>query len=84
MELDYLNVHGCKAFIAAILDQAFSDAISRRSSDNSESARRFLNKDNSLFRHYCHLLDLEPDYVHRKMVEAIKVGKFKRLSKLRK
>lgn len=77
------KTEGERAFIAAILDQAFSDSISRDKAANRMEARRFIDANNKLFRYYCHLLDMEPEYVARKMQERIRQHTFKPLPELR-
>lgn len=69
--------------IAAILDQAFSDALSSGREANPIGARRFIYHDNKLFVHYCTLLDLDPEYVAKKMQEKIKKRFFKPLAQFR-
>jgi hypothetical protein len=62
----------CRALISAILAQAFNDAISPYRSDEPDGARRFINPNNELFAHYCHLIDLDPEYMAEKMQANIK------------
>lgn len=77
--------NGCAALISAILDQAFSDALSRSSSIliDSKGARRFIDEYNILFKLYCELLDWEPEYVAKKMQKALREGWLKPLKELR-
>jgi hypothetical protein len=66
------DISGCRQLIAAILEQAFVDAHSSSRADEPEGAIRFINKDNKLFVHYCHLINLDPEYMAQKMQEKIK------------
>jgi len=77
------NVEGCKALIAAILDQAFSDAISCKPSYDYRGARRFINDKEWLFFQYCCMLDLEPEYVAQKMQQRIRRADLKPLKQFR-
>ncbi len=77
--------HGCAALISAILDQAFSDALSLNSSHHTDAkgARKFIDADNKLFAHYCSLLGWEPEFVAKKMQEEIRKGILRPLKELR-
>ncbi|HMG14722.1 MAG TPA: hypothetical protein VK590_04705 [Saprospiraceae bacterium] len=77
------NISGCRAMIAAILDQAFSDALSRKNNKEKRTAIAFIDDKNDLFVFYCNLLDLEAEYVAKKMQEQIKKLCFKPLMKFR-
>jgi|GEM_PF-3519526 hypothetical protein len=77
------DVKGCRALIAAVLDQAFSDALMKSECHERRSARLFINKENKLFRMYCELLDLEPEYVESKMNLHIMKGKSKPMQEFR-
>jgi hypothetical protein len=63
---------GCRSLVAAILHQAFTDATSPYRADEPEGARRFINPNNELFAHYCHLIDLDPEYMAQKMQSEIR------------
>lgn len=77
------DVKGCRAFIAAILDQAFSDALSRNNSIDKRTALNFIDEKNDMFIYYCELLDLESEYVEKQMIEKIRNHRFKPLKKFR-
>jgi hypothetical protein len=66
------NYTPCRRLIAAILHQAFTDAMSPYRADEPEGAKRFINANNELFSHYCHLIDLDPEYTAHKMQSEIK------------
>jgi hypothetical protein len=65
------NHEGERALIGAIFDQAYTDAISVDKSCNSRAARLFISNDCELFRIYCELLDMNPEYVARRMQKRI-------------
>ena len=77
------HVEGCRALIAAVLDQAFSDAISLKPAFGYVAARRFIDETNRLFCDYCYLLDLDPQYVARKMQQRIRRADLKPLKEFR-
>lgn len=67
---DY-NEPGNRNLVAAILEQAYSDAISNLAANQSEQARNFINENNEIFCQYCELLGMLPEYVARKMKKRI-------------
>ena len=75
----------CRAFISAILVQAFNDALggSGIKIQDKMSALRFIDSENEMFCMYCSLLDLDPEYTAVVMKKQIKSGKFKPLKELR-
>jgi hypothetical protein len=75
--------NGERAFIAAILAQAFNDAISWESSSRPRQAREFIDSNNKLFCWYCELLNFNPEYVARKMQERLRQNDLHSLSRLR-
>lgn len=77
------NISGCRALIAAIFDQAFSDAMLRKNSIDKRTAVNFIDDKNEMFRYYCDLLDLDPEYVARRMQEQIRKLVFKPIDKFR-
>ena len=82
MKFDDMNVSGCRALVAAVLDQAFSDALSWDKQADRAGARRFINADNKLFIFYCELFDINPEYV-RKMQSRIRKHDLRPLDKFR-
>jgi hypothetical protein len=65
------NLQGCRALVAGIISQAYVDAISPYREANASGARRFIDKDNRLFKYYCGLLGLEPEYVAKNLKKRI-------------
>lgn len=65
------DVYGEMAFIGAILEQAYKDAVSNDPRQEPENARRFINEDCELFCIYCNLIGLYPPYVAKKMQARI-------------
>jgi len=65
-KIDYADSH--KMLIASIFTCAVNDACSGTNTKdarrNKKSALIFLEKDNSLFNCYCHLLSIDPEYFH--------------------
>ena len=68
---DDINVHGCRALISAIIYLAYTDAINVIAA-HRESALNFLNTKNKLFCVYCHLINLDPECVAKKLQYSIK------------
>lgn len=65
------NYEANRNFIGAIISQAVSDACSFDPRNDPEGARRFIDKDNILFRYYCEILDFNPDWVAKKLRKQI-------------
>ena len=78
------NISACRRLISAILAQALTDAQSSYRGDEPDGARRFINADNELFCTYCYLIDLEPEYVARKMQETIRRKRGKKKDAMRR
>lgn len=77
------NIKSCRALISGILAQAFSDAISGSRANDSLGAKRFIDDKNPIFIYYCELLDMNPEYVAKKMQQRIRDFTFKPLKRLR-
>lgn len=72
-----------RALIAAILVQAFSDALSFDHQCKPFQARNFISEQNELFCRYCELLDLEPRWVAKIMQKRLREHDLKPLKTLR-
>lgn len=66
-----LNHEGNRFLVAAVLEQAYSDATSSQKANDYVGARRFINANNKLFCFYCELLEMNPEWVAKKMNERI-------------
>ena len=66
-----LNSEGERILILSIFEQALQDATDGAEWGNQEDARRFLDKENALFKHYCHLIDLLPDFAYEQLWNKI-------------
>lgn len=88
LEEKLTNLKGSRGFIAAILVQAFNDAIvaSPKTSQafrDKRSAIAFIDHNNDMFVYYCNLLDLDPEYMASQMQKQIRTFKFKPIKEFR-
>lgn len=71
-------LQGDRAFIGAIITQAYADAISVNKRDKPHCARRFISSKSPLWCFYCRLLGWNPHYVAKKIQERIRLHDEKR------
>jgi hypothetical protein len=58
---------------APCADPSLENAYRKESKrDRSADAKRFIDKNNPMFIHYCNLLDLLPEYAEKKICQFIK------------
>ena len=62
----------CRALISSIISQAVFDALNPRLGRDCRTARMFIDAANYSFTYYCELIDLDPEWVVKKMKKAIK------------
>lgn len=70
-----------KALIASIINLAIQDLVSEEL-DLRISAARFLDGKDEIFCIYCGFLDIEPEYLSKKIYQYLRKGKINKISKL--
>lgn len=61
-----------RSLIASILYQAAIDISFPKNTESFKNAKRFINPENKMFKYYCELLDYDPEWISKKILNNIK------------